>query len=138
MGIEKYKDIIDLERPKSKNHKPMPLENRAAQFAPFAALVGYDEATEEAARLTESRIELSEEVREELDRKLGEIAESIAEGRKKLKVKLTYFERDPYKDGGAYITEECEIKKIDDTTKSIILKNGGSINISDIYDIIDW
>ncbi len=138
MGVEKYKDIIDLERPISKNHKPMPMENRAAQFAPFAALVGYDEATEEAARITENRIELSEEAREELDRKLSELAERLYGNSQNVGVTITYFKKDQSKDGGAYITEKYFIKKIDDINKQIILKDGESINIADIYDIINW
>ncbi|MBQ3797220.1 MAG: hypothetical protein II842_13290 [Butyrivibrio sp.] len=68
MGIERYSDIIHKDRPKSKNHVPMPLENRAAQFAPFAALTGYDDAIAEAARLNELKfIENDEKNDEDID-----------------------------------------------------------------------
>ena len=73
MGIEKYKDMLYMERPVSKRHTPMSLENRAAQFAPFAALTGYDEAVEETARLTTEKIELSEEKKAELDLALSNL-----------------------------------------------------------------
>ena len=66
--MSEYDDIIDLPRPKPA-HEPMPMSDRAAQFSPFAALTGYDDAIDETARLTDERIELTEEQRAALDYK---------------------------------------------------------------------
>ena len=74
-GDKGYEDIIYLPHPVSRNHPPMPVGDRAAQFAPFAALTGYEEAVEEAARLTECRIELDRDRIEELDRELRRLRE---------------------------------------------------------------
>lgn len=71
-----YEDIINLPHPVSKSHKPMPVEDRAAQFAPFAALTGHQAAIEEAARVTDMRMELDEEMKEQLNVKLQKLCQS--------------------------------------------------------------
>ena len=58
---DNYDDIIQLPHPVSKNHPPMPMKNRAAQFAPFSALTGYGDAIKESVRLNEAQYEESEE-----------------------------------------------------------------------------
>jgi hypothetical protein len=128
----KYDDIIHMERPVSRHHVPMPLENRAAQFAPFAALTGYDDAVDEAARITGSRIELSEEMKGELDMKLSEIASHIAEHPE---VSVTYFVPDLLKDGGEYVTVTGAVRKINLTERQIVLENIGAISIDDVLEL---
>ncbi len=128
----KYDDIIHMERPVSRHHVPMPLENRAAQFAPFAALTGYDDAVDEAARITGSRIELSEEMKGELDMKLFEIASHIAEHPE---VSVTYFVPDLHKDGGEYVTVTGAVRKINLTERQIVLENIGAISIDDVLEL---
>ena len=71
MKNNSYDDIINLPHPVSKNHPQMPLRDRAAQFAPFAALTGHDAAIKETARLTDERLELSEEAIAQLNEKIN-------------------------------------------------------------------
>ena len=128
----KYDDIIDLPHHISKKHPQMSLEARAAQFAPFAALTGYDDAVKETARLTNERIDLDEEAKMMLDAKLQVIREQLSE---KPLVTITYFVPDARKDGGKYITTAGNVKKIDDYKHLIILDNGVEIPIDEIIDI---
>jgi len=100
-----YSDIIDRERPVSKKHPPMDRMMRAAQFAPFAALTGHDEAVRETARLTEEEIELDEYEVAELNRKLQWLAEH-----KDTEVSVVHF----VKDTGI-------LKKIDEHTHTLVL-----------------
>lgn len=132
MSIEKYKDMLYMERPISKHHAPMSMENRAAQFAPFAALTGYDDAVEEVSRVTSRKVELSEEMRAELDLILAEINSHIAEIPE---VKITYFVPDLSKDGGEYTDIITRIKKIDFVSRTLILQDKTSIAIDDILSI---
>ncbi len=125
----KYDDIINLDRPISKNHRPMPIENRAAQFAPFAALVGYDDAVEETARITDRKIELTEEMKQDLDNILMEIRNSSDSEKS---VTVTYFVPDILKDGGSYVTETVIIKRIDDIYKQLILSDKRKIDIKNV------
>lgn len=128
----KYDDIIDLPHHISKKHPQMSLEARAAQFAPFAALTGYDDAVKETARLTNERIDLDEEAKMMLDAKLQVIREQLSE---KPLVTITYFVPDAKKDGGKYVTTNGNVKKIDDYKHLIILDNSLEIPINEIIDI---
>ena len=128
----KYDDIIDLPHHISKKHPQVSLEARAAQFAPFAALTGYDDAVKETARLTNERIDLDEEAKMMLDAKLQVIREQLSE---KPLVTITYFVPDARKDGGKYITTADNVKKIDDYKHLIILDNSVEIPIDEIIDI---
>ena len=103
MKNEKYSDIINLPHPESRTHPRMPRSDRAAQFAPFAALTGYDDAVAEAGRLTSSKIELDENELERLDRALAYLTEHQAAHPA---VTVTYFVPDDKKSGGAYFTRE--------------------------------
>lgn len=128
-----YDDIIHLKHHVSKVHKQMSLENRAAQFAPFSALTGYDDIIKEMARITEERIELNEELKDILNKKLA-IIQSKIESRPK--VTITYFVPDSKKLGGKYQTITGNIRKIDDYNKIVILMNGMKIPLREIIDII--
>lgn len=99
--MRNYEDIQNHKRYQLKHHTPMSLESRAAQFAPFAALVGYDEEIGEAARLTDGREELSEDAIDALNQAFQKLLEHEEE---RLLVTVTYFQPDAKKDGGRYMT----------------------------------
>ena len=105
-----YEDIIDLPHFVSRNRPHMSNHDRAAQFAPFAALTGYEDSIDETARLTDEKIELSEQVLEELDQKLQYLASCLEETPI---IQITHFVPDERKEGGAYITEEISVQRID-------------------------
>ena len=107
-----YADIIDRPHHQSANRNHMSLYDRAAQFAPFAALVGYDEMVREEARLTDQEQQLSEDERGVLDRKLRLIADVIEEDQRP-EITVVYFEPDALKQGGSYTSYTGEGKKID-------------------------
>ncbi len=129
--MNKYDDIINFSRPKSK-HPKMTLEQRSAQFAPFAALTGYEGQIKETARLTDKRLELDEEAKSILDTKIQIIKEKIAQ---QPQIEITYFVPDNKKDGGRYETVNSIIRKIDEYYNKIIMNNGISIDIGEIIDI---
>jgi len=129
--IENYSDIIHLSRPKSK-HPRMSLHQRSAQFAPFAALTGYESQVKETARLTDKRIEIDEELKQILDMKIQVIKEKIAS---KPELEITYFIPDDKKDGGRYETIIDNISKIDNYNEKIIMQNGLKIEIKEVIDI---
>lgn len=99
--MRNYEDIRNHERYQLKHHTPMSLESRAAQFAPFAALVGYDEEIGEAARSTDGREELSEDAIDALNQAFQKLLEHEEE---RPLVTVTYFQPDAKKDGGRYMT----------------------------------
>ena len=129
---EIYADIINLPHHVSKKHPQMSLEARSAQFAPFAALVGYDGLVKETARLTDEKIEINEEEKEILDNELQLIRRQILD---KPAVTITYFVKDLRKSGGEYVTVVGNVKKIDDYKGSIVMEDGLEIHISDILKI---
>ena len=128
----KYDDIINKEHYKSKKHPHMSLYARSAQFAPFAALTGYEEAVYETAREVENRIELDEEQKEILDSKIQIIQEQIKD---KKEISITYFIPDLTKDGGRYVTVYGIVKKIDIYNQLIVLEDKTEIPINELLDI---
>lgn len=126
-----YDDIINLHRPISK-HPQMSLYQRSAQFAPFAALTGYEGQVKETARLTDRRIELDEEMKLILDMKIQIINEMLPN---KPEIEVTYFIPDGRKDGGRYETIINNVKKVDNYNEQIIMKNGLRIDIKEIIEI---
>ena len=127
--MTEYDDIIDLPRPKSK-HEPMPMSDRAAQFSPFAALTGYGDAIDETARLTDARIELSDEERAELDYKQQYLATLDAPT-----VTVTYFIPDERKSGGAYVTHTGVLKRVDEVERMMVFNDGVRIPIAEIISV---
>ena len=123
-----YDDIIDLPHPTTERHPRMPMANRAAQFSPFAALSGYDDAVKETARLTDGKIELTEEEKANLDARLQLLEPGIA-------ASFTYVQPDSRKQGGAYVTASGEVKRIDGIAREIILMDGRRIPIDDILEV---
>ena len=128
----KYYDIINLQHHESKKHPRMSLEARSAQFAPFAALTGYEELIKETARETDERIEINEEMKKIINDKLQLIKKQI---HTKPKITATYFVPDSKKDGGRYITVTGVVSKIDNYKQKVILENKIEILISEIIDI---
>lgn len=128
----RYDDIIGLPHPVSTIHPQMSREDRAAQFSPFAALTGYNDAISETQRLTESRRELDENKKAELDEKLSALAAKIDE---RPVVRITYFKEDEKKDGGAYITVEGIVKKLKEYEKILQLEDGTQIPIRDVIEL---
>ena len=131
-AIEKYGDIINLGHPTSKKHPRMPIRDRAAQFAPFAALVGYDDAVEETARVTDDMIEQSEEMKAVIDEKLRYLSERIGE---MPTVIVTYFMPDKKKSGGEYKIFEGRLKRLDDYDAVMIFECGKKIPYDKIYSV---
>ena len=125
----KYDDIIDLPHHVSANHPQMLREQRAAQFSPFAALSGYGESVGEAARFTEQRLELDENMRAELDVRIRDALE------RRERVSLVHFVADSRKEGGAYTTSVGAIAKIDEHGGVVVLESGERISALDIVEI---
>lgn len=125
-----YDDIIHLPRHVSKRHPPMPLAKRAAQFSPFAALTGYEEAVQESARVTLPPPNLAEDEQELLDRQLQQVLTNPAR-----QTTITYFVADAYKDGGRYETRTAVIKRLDCTRQQLLLEDGTRIDLSHIVRI---
>lgn len=128
----KYEDIINLPHHVSKTRPQMPMSDRAAQFAPFAALTGYDDAVKETGRLTDDKIELEESSLNELNAKIQLLREKLADAPE---VTFTYFRPDDRKDGGAYLTITGTVKKLDDYERQIVLQDGTKLPMDDILDI---
>ena len=128
----KYDDIIDLPHHVSATRPHMPMIDRAAQFSPFAALSGYEDAVKETARLTDERPELTEDEKALLNNQLQRLADSID---RQPQVTLTYFQPDQKKAGGAYVTVTGRLKKIDDYESALILAGGARILIENILSI---
>ncbi len=128
----KYDDIINLPHPTSQNHPRMPLADRAAQFAPFAALTGHEAAIKETARLTDDKEILSDEVIAVLNDKLNIIAENLGTEQT---VQITYFVPDDKKAGGAYVTHSGIVRRIDSYEHILIMTDGTVIPIGQISEI---
>ena len=129
---EKYRDMIDLPYPGESKHTRMPVRDRAAQFAPFAALTGFGAVLKETERITEKRIELDEYEKEKLDEKIRLILE---EKEIHPEITVTFFVPDEKKDGGAYVTVSGHIKRVDEAEHLLILEEGDKIPMEDIYEI---
>lgn len=127
-----YDDIIGLPHHVSSHHPQMPIRDRAAQFAPFAALSGHEAAIAETARLTEERIELDEDAKAILNEKVVMLQQMLPQ---KPQITVTYFQPDPKKSGGEYVTVTGNIKKIDDYKDELIFVDGLIIDIKDVVDI---
>lgn len=130
--MSKYDDIIKLPHHVSKRHPQMSIMARSAQFAPFAALSGYDEAVKETARLTDKRLEIDDGLKSILNNKLQYILENININPE---IIFTYFVYDKKKTGGKYIEKIGVVKKIDLIEKYIQLTDKSKIPIEEIIDI---
>lgn len=127
-----YNEIKFLSRPAYDDLPPMPRHDRAAQFAPFAALTGYDAAVDEAARLTDSRRELTEDGINELNARLCELTDILSE---LPETEITYFLPDMKKSGGCYVTRRGAVRIIDSYENTLVFTDGERIPICDLYEI---
>ncbi len=128
----KYDDIIDLPPWEPKNRHRMPNYKRAAQFAPFAALSGYEEVIKEVERRTQKRVVLDESEMEVIDRKLR----YIRDRKEDLLVEIRYFLPDKTKEGGSYETVFGHVIKIDPYRKQVMMESGEEIPIEEIAGIV--
>ena len=131
MKNDNYEDIINLPHYEPKNHKRMSIESRAAQFAPFSALVGYDEEVKETARLTSTRTEIDEGLKRILNEKLNIIKNNTKE---KTLITFKYFVHDKKKSGGEYISLTGYVRRIDENN-NVILTDKTKIPIKEIINI---
>ncbi|MDD4495467.1 MAG: hypothetical protein PHV32_14200 [Eubacteriales bacterium] len=129
---KEYDDIINLPHHVSTTRPHMKAIDRAAQFSPFAALTGYDAAVKETARLTDERIELSEDMKTVLSDRLQIIADRMKE---QPEIAIIYFQPDAKKNGGAYITAISAVKKIDEYERIVVMTDGTAIPIDEIISI---
>ena len=127
-----YDDIINLPHHVSSSRPRMSSIDRAAQFSPFAALTGYDNAVKETARLTEERIELDESRKAALNERLCIIQDTLVE---QPTVIITYFQPDKKKSGGAYVTATGSVKKIDEYVRTVVMHDTTKIPIDEIISI---
>ena len=128
----KYDEIMGLPHHISKTRPQMPMSDRAAQFAPFAALTGYGAAIKETGRLTDERIELDVEALSALDMKYQLLMEALDEAPE---VTITYFQPDERKAGGKYVSAVGTVKKIDDFERRITMRDGTRIPMDDVLSI---
>ena len=128
----RYNEIINLPHHVSTTRPQMPLSDRAAQFAPFAALTGYDSAIKETGRLTDERIELDEEALTALDRKYQLLIEALDDAPE---VTIIYFRPDERKAGGQYVSATGTVKKVDTFGRRILLQDGTRIPLDSVYDL---
>lgn len=129
----KYDDIIHMKRPISEKHLPMPMEDRAAQFSPFAALTGYDAAISETGRVTVEFSEPDGDMKELINQKLMFLSENI---HKKTQVSVLYFSADEKKQGGMYIEAIGYVKKIDEIKENVVMDDDTYIPIKMIKEIV--
>lgn len=128
--MSKYDKIMNYPHPVSKKHKPMSLYNRAAQFAPFAALTGYEDVISETGRMTDERIELNDDQISDVNSSLLYLIEN-----KDTEAVFTIFVKDSKKSGGSYLEIKGTIKKLDLDNRKIILNNSKTIVIDDLISI---
>ena len=125
----KYDDIINLPNPTPTCRPRMSALDRAAQFAPFAALTGYEAVVAEAARLTDDRLELSEDMKIILNDKMQMIVDNLD---KEPFVTIKYFVPDKRKAGGAYVEVSGIVKEIDEHERCIVMTDGIKIPIEQV------
>ena len=126
---DNYDDIKHLTRPQYDDLHPMSMHDRAAQFSPFAALVGYDDAVAETARLTDSRAELTEDEMSELNANLNRLLDSLDE---QPQISVTYFVPDEKKSGGKYVEKVGVVRIYDSYANELVFTDGVRIAVADM------
>ena len=128
----KYDEIMGLPHHVSRTRPQMPMSDRAAQFAPFAALTGYDSTIKETGRLTDEKIELDEEALTTLDMKYQFLMDALDD---EPEVTITYFQPDERKAGGKYVSATGTVKKVDDFERRITMRDGAKIPMDNVLSI---
>ncbi len=129
---DKYDEIANLPHHVSETRPQMPMSDRAAQFAPFAVLTGYDSAIRETGRLTDERIELDEEALTALNLRYQLLMDALG---KEPEVEITFFKPDERKSGGEYVTVIGAVKNVDDFERLITMQDGMKIPMNDVLSI---
>ncbi|MDD6634047.1 MAG: hypothetical protein PUE69_01600 [Ruminococcus sp.] len=129
---DQYDDIKHLTRPQYDDLHPMSMQDRAAQFSPFAALVGYDDAIAETARLTDSKAELTEDEMSMLNANLNRLLDRLDE---QPETSVTYFVPDEKKSGGKYVEKVGVVRIYDSYAQDLVFMDKSRINIQDIISI---
>lgn len=129
MMTDNYDDIKHLTRPQYDDFPPMPMSDRAAQFSPFAALVGYDDAVAETARLTDSRLALTEDEIFELNANLNRLLDCLEE---QPEIKVTYFVPDEKKSGGRYVEKVGVVRIYDSYANELVFMDSVRIAVADM------
>ena len=127
-----YDDIIRLQRPDSGRRARMSLYDRAAQFSPFAALTGFDDAIAETGRQTQDRIELDRDALDRLDEQMQGLLEVLDSQPEAEVVRFRYDER---KAGGSYVTTTGHVKKVDTYLERMIFTDGRSIPLGEVLSV---
>ena len=130
--MDNYDDIKHLTRPQYDNLHPMSMHDRAAQFSPFAALVGYDDAVTETARLTDSKAELTEDEMSELNANLNRLLDRLDE---QPEISVTYFVPDEKKSGGKYVEKVGVVRIYDEYSQELVFTDGVRIAVADMANI---
>ena len=128
----KYDEIMGLPHHVSRTRPQIPMSDRAAQFAPFTALTGYDSAIKETGRLTDEKIELNEEALTALDMKYQFLMDALDDAPE---VTITYFQPDERKAGGKYVSAVGVVRKVDDFERRITMQDGAKIQMDDVLSI---
>ena len=131
--MRNYDDIKDKKRPVYPDLPPMRIHDRAAQFSPFAALVGYEDAVEETQRLTDERRVIEEDEINELNRQLQKLEDRLKD---RPKIRITYFIPDRKKQGGSYHSKVGNVRTIDHYNNALVFEDKESIKIKDMYSIV--
>ena len=130
--MSNYDDIKHLTRPQYDDLHPMSMHDRAAQFSPFAALVGYDDAVAETARLNDSKAELTEDEISELNANLNRLLDSLDE---QPQISVTYFVPDEKKSGGRYVEKLGVVRIYDEYSQELVFTDGVRIAVADMANI---
>ena len=130
--IDNYDDIKHLTSPQYDDQHPMSMHDRAAQFSPFAALVGYDDAVAETARLTDSKVELTEDEISMLNANLNQLLDRLDE---QPQISVTYFVPDERKSGGKYVDKVGVVRIFDSYSQELVFMDKSRINIQNIISI---
>ena len=128
----KYDDMLNIPHHVSSTRKHMSMHDRAAQFSPFAALVGYDDAVKETSRQTNEKQELTADKITDLNQKISFLIEHADE---RPEITIEYFIPDEKKTGGKYVTLSGNFKRIDEYNHNMVFVSGEEIPLNDIFDI---
>ena len=127
---DKYDDILNMPHHVSSTRPQMSMHDRAAQFSPFAALVGYDDAVKETARLTNEKLELTADKITDLNQKIAFLTEHADE---RPEITIEYFISDEKKTGGKYVTLSGNFRRIDEYNHNMVFVSGEEIPLNDIF-----
>ena len=111
----------------------MSIHDRAAQFSPFAALVGYEDAVEETQRLTDERRIIEEDEIAELNRHLQILEDRLND---RPRIRITYFVPDARKSGGSYQSKVGKVRMIDLYNNTLIFEDKETVRISELYSLV--